>query len=126
DNKTIQVRHCLDFMFMGRYLANDFSDQMKKEMIDFVERELMTDHWMRAQSLLDIASQNSDRPDHGPLGAYDGWPAGTMDAMVQMGYGQKALEFYRAIEPVTYEGSWAQAHELWGDDKENAKAKVRI
>lgn len=126
DNKTIQVRHCLDFMFMGRYLANDLSDQMKKEMIDFVERELMTDHWMRAQSLLDIAAQNSDRPDHGPLGAYDGWPAGTMDAMVQMGYGQKALDFYRAIEPVTYEGSWAQAHELWGDDKENAKAKVRI
>ena len=126
DKKTIEVRHCLDFMFMGRYLANDLSGPMKKEMIDFVERELLTDHWMRAQSLLDSAAENSDRPDHGPLGAYDGWPAGTMDAMVQMGYGQKALDFYRAIEPVTYEGSWAQAHELWGDDKENAKAKVRI
>ena len=126
DKKTIEVRHCLDFMFMGRYLANDLSDPMKKEMIDFVERELLTDHWMRAQSLLDSAAENSDRPDHGPLGAYDGWPAGTMDAMVQMGYGQKALDFYRAIEPVTYEGSWAQAHELWGDDKENAKARVRI
>lgn len=126
NNKTIQVRHCLDFMFMGRYLANDLSDAMKKEMIDFLYEELMTDHWMRAQSLLDSAAKNSDRPDHGPLGAFDGWPAGTMDAMVQMGYAQHALDFYRDIAPVTLEGSWAQAHELWGDNKENANAKVRI
>lgn len=81
---------------------------------------------MRAQSLLDPAAKNSDRPDHGPLGAFDGWPAGTMDALAQMGYPQRALDFYRAIEPVTYEGTWAQAHELWGENKENAKAKVRI
>lgn len=126
DNSTVQVRHCLDFMFMGRYLADDLPEQMKKEMIGFVERELLTDRWMRAQSLLDPAAENSDRPDHGPLGAFDGWPAGTMDAMVQMGYTKKAFDFYRAIEPVTHEGSWAQAHELWGDNKENSKAKVRI
>jgi hypothetical protein len=126
DQKTVEVRHCLDFMFMGRYLSDDLSAPMKQEMVDFVERELMTDHWMRAQSLLDSAARNSDRPDHGPLGAYDGWPAGTMDAMVQMGYAQKAFDFYRAIEPVTHEGSWAQAHELWGENKDNAKAKVRI
>jgi len=49
-----------------------------------------------------------------------------MDALVQMGYPQKALDFYHAIEPVSYEGSWAQAHELWGDNKENKKAQVRI
>jgi len=126
DNKTIEVRHCLDFMFMGRFMAQDLSDTMKTEMIKFVDQELMTDRWMRAQSLLDVAAKNSDRPDHGPLGAYDGWPAGTMDAFVQMGYSEKALQFYHAIEPVTYEGSWAQSHELWGDDKENSKAKVRI
>jgi hypothetical protein len=99
---------------------------MKKEMIAFLYEELLTDHWMRAQSLLDSAAKNSDRPDHGPLGAFDGWPAGTMDAMVQMGYPEKAFAFYQAIEPVTREGAWAQAHELWGADKENANAKVRI
>lgn len=125
-NKTIEVRHCLDFMFMGRFMAQDLGDTLKTEMIKFVDQELMTDHWMRAQSLLDVAAKNSDRPDHGPLGAYDGWPAGTMDAFVQMGYAEKALRFYRALEPVTYEGSWAQSHELWGDDKENPRAKVRI
>ncbi len=126
NHKTVEVRHCLDFMFMGRYLSADLSESIKKEMIDFLYSELMTDHWMRAQSLLDSAAKNSDRPDHGPLGAFDGWPAGTMDALVQMGYPSKALDFYHAIAPVTHEGTWAQAHELWGENKKNAKAKVRI
>ena len=125
-NKEIEVRHCLDFMFLGRYLPKDIPDSVSQEMIDFVYRELMTKTWMRAQSLLDPAAKNSDRPDHGPLGAFDGWPAGTMDALTQMSQPQKALDFYRAIEPVTYEGSWAQAHELWGENKENENSKVRI
>ena len=95
-------------------------------MIDFVHRELLTDTWMRAQSLQDSAAKDSDRPDHGPLGAYDGWPAGTMEAFSEFGKPQQALNFYRAIEPLTHEGSWAQAHELWGDNKENKNSRVRI
>lgn len=126
NNKKIQVRHSLDFMFVGKFLADEIPDTIKAQMVDFLYRELMTDHWMRAQSLLDIAAKNSDRPDHGPLGAYDGWPVGTMMALLNMGYPQKAMDFYHAVEPVTYEGTWAQAHELWGKDKRNKKAKVRI
>jgi hypothetical protein len=126
DNKKIEVRHCLDFMFLGRYMPKDIPGDIKNEMIEFFYRELITDQWMRAQSLQDVAAASSDRPDHGPLGAYDGWPAGSMDALVQMGYPQKALDFYHAIEPVSYEGAWAQAHELWGENKENKKARVRI
>jgi hypothetical protein len=99
---------------------------MRREMVDFLYRELMTNHWMRAQSLQDIAAVNSDRPDHGPLGAFDGWPAATIDALVQFGQAQKALDFYRDMEPLTHEGAWSQAHELWGDDKENKNARVRI
>ena len=124
--KKVEVRHCLDFMFLGRFLPHDLPPDVKKDMIAFLYRELMTDHWMRAQSLQDIAAVNSDRPDHGPLGAFDGWPAGTMDALVQMGYPQKALDFYHAIEPVTREGTWAQAHELWGEKKKTPEARVRI
>lgn len=124
--ERIEVRHCLDFMFLGRYIPEDIPPQIKDEMIDFLYRELMTDHWMRAQSLLDVAAENSDRPDHGPLGAYDGWPAGTMDALSRMGYPDRALAFYHAIEPVTYEGIWAQAHELWGERKFEKDARVRI
>jgi hypothetical protein len=113
-------------MFMGRYLPNDIPVNIKNDMMDFVYRELITDHWMRAQSTSDVAAKDSDRPDHGPLGAFDGWPAGTMDALTQLGYPDKALNFYHAIEPVTNEGIWAQAHELWGDDKLNQNGKVRI
>lgn len=126
DGRKIEVRHCLDFMFLGRYLPNDIPSNIKSEMMDFVYRELITDKWMRAQSMSDIAAKDSDRPDHGPLGAFDGWPAGTMDALVQLGYPDKALNFYHAIEPVTNEGLWAQAHELWGENKWKQNADVRI
>ena len=126
DNKKIEVRHCLDFTFFGKYIPDDIPQNIKDEMIDFIYRELVTDNWMRAQSLLDVAADKSDRCDHGPLGAFDGWPADIMDALTQMGHPQKALDFYHAIEPVTYEGVWSQAHELWGENKKNKKAKVRI
>ena len=126
DGSKIEVRHCLDFMFMGRYLPNDIPADIKDEMMAFAYDELITDNWMRAQSMKDVAAKDSDRPDHGPLGAFDGWPAGTMDALVQLGYPNKAMDFYHNIEPVTYEGIWAQAHELWGENKWEKNAKVRI
>jgi hypothetical protein len=126
NGEKIEVRHCMDFMFLGKSMPNDIPQKIKSEMMDFAYRELITDNWMRAQSLKDVAAKNSDRPDHGPLGAYDGWPAGTMDALTQLGYPEKALDFYHAIEPVTHEGIWSQAHELWGENKLEKNAKVRI
>ncbi len=126
DGSKVEVRHCLDFMFLGRYLPDDIPEDIKSEMMEFVYRELITDNWMRAQSQDDVAAEDSDRPDHGPLGAFDGWPPGTMDALVQLGFPEKALDFYHNVRPVTNEGIWAQAHELWGDDKWEKNSKVRI
>jgi hypothetical protein len=126
NNETVEVRHVMDFIYTGRFIPQDIPEPMRKEMIDFLYRELMTTHWMRAQSVQDVAAKNSDRPDHGPLGAFDGWPAATLDALVQFDQPQKALDFYRSMEPLTHEGSWSQAHELWGEDKENNNARVRI
>ncbi len=126
NNQTVEIRHVLDFMFVGRYLGNILTDDIKSEMVDFLERELLTDTWMRAQSINDIAAEYSDRSDHGPLGAFDAWPAETMLALINMGFPEKALDFYRAIEPVTYEGTWSQSHELWGGNKRNKNARVRI
>ena len=124
--KNIEVRHCLDFSFFGKYIPDDIPANIKSEMLGFLYDELMTDHWMRAQSLKDLAADKSDRADHGPFGAFDGWPVDIMDALTQMGFPQQALDFYHAVEPVTYEGIWAQAHELWGENKTNKKALVRI
>ena len=126
DDKKVEVRHVLDFMFLGKFMNKDLPDSIRKAMVDFAYKELITEHWMRAQSLNDIAAKNSDRPDHGPLGAFDGWPPGTMDALSEMGYMDSALQFYQNVEPVTFEGCWAQAHELWGENKYTKNAKVRI
>ena len=126
NGKKIEVRHCLDFIFLGRCMPDDIPKDIKKGMMDFVYRELITDNWMRAQSLQDVAAKDSFRADHGPLGAFDGWPAGTMDALTQLGFPEKAMDFYHSIAPVTDEGIWAQAHELWGENKKENNAKVRI
>ena len=126
NNKKVEVRHVLDFIYFGKFLANDVTPQVKQEMMNFLNNELKTDLWMRAQSLQDIAAEHSDRPDHGPLGSFDGWIPEVMDAMTNMGYEEDALDFYHDIEPVTYEGCWAQARELWGDNKLNKSARVRI
>ncbi len=126
DNKKVEVRHVLDFIYFGKFLADDVSPSIKQEMMEFLYRELRTDSWMRAQSLNDIAAKDSDRPDHGPMGSFDGWIPEVMDAMTKLGYPQDALEFYKAIEPVTHEGCWSQAHELWGDNKLEKSARVRI
>ncbi len=126
NNERVEIRHTLDFHFLGRYMSDELTGEMKEEMIDFVESELLTKTWMRAQSIDDPEAENSDRPDHGPLGAYDGWPLNTMEAFYHMGYPEKAMDFYRAIYPVTLEGTWSQARELWGENKYNQNARVRI
>jgi hypothetical protein len=126
NNKKVEVRHVLDLIYFGKFLADDVSPSIKQEMMEFLNRELMTDSWMRAQSLSDIAAKDSDRPDHGPMGSFDGWIPEVMDAITQMGYPQEALDFYKAIEPVTHEGCWSQARELWGENKLKKSASVRI
>jgi hypothetical protein len=73
-------------------------------MVDFVQRELITEKWMRAQSMLDVAAASSDRPDHGPMGAYDAWPAVTIDAMCTLGYWKDAIPFLRRTRVAIYEG----------------------
>ncbi|MFS4417251.1 hypothetical protein [Maribacter sp. 2307ULW6-5] len=126
NNETVEVRHVLDFIYFGKFLANDVDANVKQEMMDFLNTELRTDLWMRAQSLKDIAAKDSDRPDHGPLGSFDGWIPEAMESMINMGYAQEALDFYTDIAPVTQEGVWAQARELWGEDKYKKTARVRI
>jgi len=73
NGELVEVRHVIDFISIATSLEHDLSPSQKRQMVGFVQRELLTEHWMRALSLEDKSllhpSANSDRKDHGPLGA---------------------------------------------------------
>jgi hypothetical protein len=123
DGARVQVRHVFDFATIGLTIPGDLSPKTRDEMTDFVERELLTDHWMRAQSLSDPAAGVSDRPDHGPMGAYCTWPAETLAAFCEFGKFDKALNFLHRCAAVTDEGPFSQSRELMG---KTPAAPVRI
>lgn len=126
DGKRVELRHCVDYIHVGNALANDLTPDMRREMTGFVERELLMRDWMRAMSLKDAAAANSDRPDHGPMGAYDGWPALTVGTMWRLGFPNDAFDFYCRTAEVTKEGSFAQAREFYGPRRDQYDAPVRI
>ena len=49
--KSLKVRHVYDFITVVKWMMEDLSPEMRREMVAFVERELMTEWWMRALSL---------------------------------------------------------------------------
>ncbi|MGH7990740.1 MAG: hypothetical protein ACREDS_11205, partial [Limisphaerales bacterium] len=126
DGKRVELRHCVDYIYVGDALANDLTPDVRREMTDFVKRELLTRDWMRAMSLKDAAAAISDRPDHGPMGAYDGWPALTVGTMWRLGFPNDAFDFYCRTAEVTKEGPFAQAHEFYGPNRKQYDAPVRI
>lgn len=77
------VRHVMDFVYVSSWLGLEeeggrINATTASEMAAFVSRELIVPHWMRALSLNDSAAPLSNRSDHGPSGAYIGWPALTV------------------------------------------------
>jgi hypothetical protein len=123
DGTRVQMRHVFDFTTIGLTIKEDLTPQMRDEMTGFVERELLTDHWMRAQSLSDPAAERSDRPDHGPLGAFCAWPAETIAAFCEFGKFSEALDFLHRCAGVTSEGPFSQSRELLSKTRD---AAVRI
>jgi len=126
DGTRVEMRHCYDFATVGRFLASDLPPNVGREMVDFVQRELLMEKWMRAQSQLDVAAAKSDRPDHGPMGAYDAWPAVTVDALCRLGYWNVAVPFLQRTQAAVYEGVYAQAREFYGAKRRDRDAPVRI
>ena len=114
NGQLLKVRHVYDFITTVRWMLEDLPVGMIRDMVSFVQRELMTEWWMRALSLEDPAASGSDRPDHGPMGAYDEWPALTLEAFCKLGQRQRALDAFYRFEKVTHEGPYAQAHEVLG------------
>lgn len=81
----IGVRHVIDFVYVSEFLNQHLTPAIRAEMSRFVHDELLTDTWMRALSLKDRAASASDRTDHGPYGAYCGWPPLTAAAFARFG-----------------------------------------
>lgn len=126
DGKRAELRHCYDFASIGQFMTEDLSTEMKQEMVAFVEDELLTATWMRAMSLSDPAATISDRPDHGPMGSFDAWPAFTAATMCKLDAWDSAIEFLRRTQAVLHEGVYAQAREFYGPNRNGYNAPVRI
>jgi len=126
DGQRVELRHCVDYIYVGNALTSDLTPDVRREMTDFVKRELLMRDWMRAMSLKDTAAAISDRPDHGPMGAYDGWPALTVSTMWRLGFPDEAFDFYCRTAEVTREGPFAQAREFYGPRRNQYDAPVRI
>lgn len=126
DGRQFDMRHCLDFQFVAQSIPQDLSPAVRKEMRDFVVGELLMKDWMRAQSLQDPAAAKSERPDHGPMGAFPSWPPETADGLCYLGYWKDAIDFYRRCEAVTHEGAFSQGHGFYGPKKRDFDAPVRI
>ncbi len=126
DGKQVELRHCVDYIYVGDALARDLTPVMRREMTDFVKRELFMRDWMRAMSLKDAAAARSKRPDHGPMGAYDGWIPLTVGTMWRLGFPGDAFDFYCRTAVVTSEGPFAQAREFYGPNRTDYDAPVRI
>jgi hypothetical protein len=126
DGEKVELRHCYDFVCVGRYMTDDLTPSMKREMVDFVERELLTDTWMRAMSPEDKAAKKSDRPDHGPMGAYDAWPAFTAEVMCMLGDWKSGVRFLADTQAVLYEGVYGQSREYYGENRADRDAPIRI
>ena len=117
DGQRVEHRHVVDFIYVSQALASDIPPFMRREMRDFVQRELMMKNWLRAQSLKDPGARASARPDHGPMGSYDGWVALSVAEMARLGDKAGALAFLRRTAVSTREGPYAQAHEFCGPDR---------
>ncbi len=126
DGERVELRHCYDFVCIGKFMTDDLSPTIKQEMVRFVQTELLTDRWMRAVSPRDEAAAISDRPDHGPLGALGAWPALTANTMCVLGAWTDATNFIRSTHPALHEGVYGQAHEYYGPRRYEDDAPLRI
>jgi hypothetical protein len=126
DGTRAEQRHCVDFIYVTQAIAPDLTQPMRREMLDFVRRELVMKNWLRAMSLKDPGARKSVRPDHGPMGAFDGWVPLVVAEMCRLGDWAEAVDFLRRTELTTHEGPYAQAHEFFGPQRMAADASICV
>ncbi len=126
DGARDEQRHCVDFIYVSQAIATDLTESMRREMLGFVRNELLMKNWMRAMSLKDPGARKSVRPDHGPMGSYDGWIPLMVAAMCRLGSWSDAVMFLRRTELATREGPYAQAREFSGINRMSYDAPICV
>lgn len=127
DGSRRVVLTILDFIYVGRALHADLSDQQKQAMLAFFARELQTSDWLYALSPNDdnaltpeLPSFQTFRADHQATGSYDGWPARAASVLARFGRHADALDWLERLEQLTREGPFGQAHFIHPDGTRKA------
>ena len=109
------IGHCLDFELVAADMTDDLSDDIRREMIDFVTEHLVDGEWMRALSPDDPIAPFSNRPDHGAAGAFAAWPGSTSYGLSRLGRPDLAATFLARVHRSRSGALWGQAVEAVGD-----------
>ena len=120
----IDVRTVVDFDYIGHLLRRRpsnpvdqdvFSTTVRREMLEFVRRELITPdwQWLHALSPQDGAAGSPlvQRSDHGTTGSYDAWVSLAAEAMADLsGNFSDMLRLLRGSASATREGCYGNNH----------------
>jgi hypothetical protein len=116
NGSAVPVRHVVDFVTVAEAISGDLPARVRGEMAAFLSGSLLTPGWMRALALDDPVAPASDRADHGPWGAYDGWVAKTIDALMALGFADEAAALFdRFLPAVVAEGPLGQSHRVYNN-----------
>ena len=110
DGTRVPVRHIYDFSVVGTTIAEDLDASVRREMVDFYERELRTETWVRSLSPWDPDASFSVRPDHQWNGAYPAWPADAVRSLVALGAPSVAIDWLPGLARSANQGPPGQAH----------------
>ena len=119
DGSRRVVGTVLDFAYVGGAMTEDVPPFVRRGMLDWFDRELCTESWLRALPEADAAEGLAELPpfqrlraDQRAAGCHVGWAALCASVMLRFGERGKALEWLRRVQEHTLEGPFGQAHAL--------------
>lgn len=110
DGTFIEVRHCYDFLSVLDNMAEELTDEQKREMNRFFWQELHSEYWMRALSPDDVDATWNIRPDHSWLGAYSAWPPATAKGLYKTDRSSRVAAWLKNLSKAANQGPIGQAH----------------
>lgn len=114
DGSFNDVRHIYDLIAVLESISGDLPDKIKKEMVDYFQREHQTECWMRGLSSWDDDVYRSFRVDLQWTGSYPSLPAQVMNGLYNIGRNDVALPWLEKIAPIALQGPLGQGHWVEG------------